>query len=106
MRNLSAAFRELFRAFRAVFGAGLFSLGNACGIERAADDVITNAREIAHPAAADQNGAVLVQVVTLAGDVNRTFLLVRQAHPRDFTQSGFLGEVVETERQTPLFCGH
>ena len=41
----------LFRALCAVLGTGLLSLGDACGIERAADDVVTNAGEIAHAAA-------------------------------------------------------
>ena len=78
----------LFRALCAVLGTGLLSLGDACGIERAADDVVTNAGEIAHAAAADQNGAVLVQVMTLAGNVHGTFLLVRQAYSRDLAERG------------------
>ena len=78
----------LFRALCAVLGTGLLSLGDACGIERAADDVVTNAGEIAHAAAADQNGTVLVQVMTLAGNVHGTFLLVRQAYSRDLAERG------------------
>ena len=69
--------------------------------------MVTHTGEIAHTAAANEDGAVLVEVVTFAGNVNGTFLFVRQAHPCDFTQSRvrLFGDVVETERQTPLFCG-
>ena len=78
----------LFRALCAVLGTGLLSLGDACGIERAADDVVTYARQVAHTAAANEDGAVLVEVVTLARNVNGTFLFVRQADTRDFTERG------------------
>ena len=86
--DFTALLRKLLRTFCAVFGAGLFSLRNACGIERAANDVVTHTGEIAHTAAANEDGAVLVEVVTFAGNVNGTFLFVRQADPRDLAQCG------------------
>ena len=49
--------------------------------------MVTHTGEIAHTAAANEDGAVLVEVVTFAGNLNGTFLFVRQAHPCDFTQS-------------------
>src|SRR5262249_29875061 len=61
--------RALFRTFRAVFRAPLFAVGHANRIERAAHDVITNARQVFHTAPANQHYRVLLQVVADAGDV-------------------------------------
>ena len=85
--------RDLLRALRAVLGARLLALCNACRIERAADDVIADAGQILDSPAADKNGAVLLQVVAFAGNVHGTFLLVGKAHPCDLTQCrvGLLG---------------
>lgn len=74
--------------FCAVFGAGLASLGYACGIERTAHDVITNAGQILHTAASHENGAVLLKVVAFAGNVNNAFLLVGESYSRDLSHSG------------------
>ena len=41
----------------------------ARGVERAADDVVANAREVLHAAAADEHDRVLLEVVALARDV-------------------------------------
>src|SRR5688572_30520493 len=53
----------------AVLRTALLAARDTGGIERAADDVIANAREILDAAAADQDDRVLLQVVPLAGDV-------------------------------------
>src|SRR6185295_7238051 len=45
----------------------------ARGVERPADDVIADARQILHAAAADEDDRVLLEVVTLARDVARHF---------------------------------
>ena len=77
----------------AVARTSLLALCNACGIEGAAHDVVTNAGQVFNTAAADKNGRVLLKVVTFAGNVNGTFLLVGQSHPCDLTKRrvGLLG---------------
>ena len=71
----------------AVARTSLLALCNACGIEGAAHDVVTNAGQVFNPAAADKNGRVLLKVVTFAGNVNGTFLLVGKAHPGNLSYS-------------------
>src|SRR5436190_7920788 len=56
----------LLGALGAVLRTALLAVGDARGVERAADDVIANAREILHAAAADEDDRVLLQVVSLA----------------------------------------
>ena len=73
-------------ALGAVFRAALLAVGGAGGIERTADDVVANAREIFHTAAAHEHDRVLLQVMADAGDVRRHFLAVGQAHARDFAE--------------------
>src|SRR3569832_191912 len=70
----------------AVFRSALTAVVDARGVERAANDVVANARQILHAATADQNDRVLLQVVPLAGDVGGHFHAVRQAHARDLAQ--------------------
>ena len=70
----------IFRSLGAVLGAGLLSVGYACGIQRTSDDVVSGTRKILNTAAADQNYGVLLKF-------------------------GFLGVAVLTAVQTPLFCG-
>ena len=77
----------ILRTLCAVERTAAPSLGNACGVERATDDVVTNAGEILYTTAADEDGRVLLQVVAFAGNVNGTFLLVCKANPCNFTDS-------------------
>src|SRR6185436_13058836 len=65
------AFYPLSRLRRlgAVLGATLLAVLHALGVERAAHDVVAHARQVFHPAAADQHHRVLLQVVALAADV-------------------------------------
>ena len=72
----------------AVEGATLHALGNARGVQSAANDVVAHARQIAHLAAADQHNRVLLQVVADTGDVAGTFDHVRQTNTGDLTQRG------------------
>ena len=60
--------------------------GGAGGVERAADDVVANAREVLHAAAADEHDRVLLEVVTLARDVGRDFHAVGQANAADLAE--------------------
>src|SRR3982751_997672 len=56
-------------ALRAVAAAGLLAAAHALRVERAADDLVTNAGEVLPPAAAHEHDRVLLQVVPDAGDV-------------------------------------
>ena len=56
-------------ALRTVLRAGLAAFGNALGVKRATDDVVTHTGQVLHTSAADQYDAVLLQVVAFAGNV-------------------------------------
>src|SRR5664279_201807 len=71
---------------RAVAAAGLLTAPHALGIERTADDLVANAREVLHPAAAHQHDRVLLQVVTHTWDVGSDLDLAGQAHAGDLAQ--------------------
>src|SRR5688572_10015432 len=64
---------SLLRALRAVLAARLLAVLDAGGVQRAADDVVTDAREVLHTTATDEDDRVLLQVVSLARDVRRHF---------------------------------
>jgi hypothetical protein len=66
----------------------LFAVLHALRVERAADDVVADARQIFHAAAADEHHRVLLQVVADAGDVGRDFDAVGQPYARYFAQRG------------------
>src|SRR5262249_15496019 len=65
--------RSLLRALGAVLRTALATVGDARGVERAADDVITNAGQVLDTAAADHDDRVLLKVVALARDVGGHF---------------------------------
>src|ERR1700742_1690195 len=68
----------LFRTLGAVFGTALPAVLDTLGVENAAQDVVTDAGQVAHAAAADQHHGVLLKVVAFAGDVGDHLALVRQ----------------------------
>src|SRR5438874_10129225 len=76
------------RRLGAVLRAALLATGHAGGIERAADDVIADARQVLHAAAADHHDRVLLQVVADARDVRGDLLPVREPYARDFAERG------------------
>src|SRR5881296_762810 len=57
---------RLLRALGAVLRAALPAVVDARGVERAADDVVTNAREVLDAAPGDHHHRELLQVVPLA----------------------------------------
>src|SRR5215467_1815818 len=71
----------------AVLGAALLAASHAGGVERAADDVIADARQILHAASADHHDRVLLEVVPDARDVRRHFEPVREPHACHFPES-------------------
>src|SRR5262245_42486826 len=76
----------LLGALGAVLGASLLAVGDTGGVERPADDVVAHAGEVLDAAAADQHDRVLLQVVTLAGDVRGHLHPVDQPDARDLAQ--------------------
>src|SRR6266850_5156495 len=76
----------LFWTLGAVFRTALTTILDALGIEGAADDVITHSRKVFDPASANQHHRMLLQVVTLAGNVARYLVAVGEANPRDLPQ--------------------
>jgi hypothetical protein len=51
----------------AVAAARLLAVAHAGGVERAADDLVADTRQVAHATAAHEHDRVLLQVVALAG---------------------------------------
>ena len=73
--------------FGAILRAGLHAIGNACAVESAADDVVTNARQVFDAAAADHHNRVFLKIMTDTGDVGSYLDLVGQPDSGDFTKS-------------------
>src|SRR3990170_7075082 len=69
-----------------VLRASLTPVGHARGVDRPADDVIADAWQIRHAAAADEHDGVLLEVVADARDVRGDLVLVRQPHAGDLPQ--------------------
>src|SRR6187200_3756780 len=74
------------RPLRAVLRAGLPALGDACGVEAAANDLVAVSREVLHATAADEDDRVLLQVVPLAWDVGADLHPIRQPHAGDLAE--------------------
>ncbi len=74
------------RALGAVLGAALVPLGNADGVERSTDDVITNTRKIFDTAPADEHDRVLLEVVTDTRDVGGDFDSVGETDTGDLAE--------------------
>src|SRR6187549_1990947 len=70
----------------AVAGARLLAVGDAGGVERAAHDLVADARQVLDATTPDQDHRVLLQVVPLARDVGGDLHAVGQAHTRDLAQ--------------------
>src|SRR5205823_14686939 len=79
---------RLLGSLRPVLGAALVSLGHADRVERAANHVITNARQVFHAASANEHDGVLLEVMADAGDVGRDFGAVGQTNARDLAERG------------------
>src|SRR5690606_37667045 len=69
-----------------VLGPRLLAVFNTASIEGTTNDVIANAREILHPAAADQHDGVLLKIVTLTWNVRRHFDAIRKANAGNLAQ--------------------
>src|SRR3954468_23382285 len=72
----------------AVLRAGLLAVADAGGVERPADDLVAHARQILDAAAAHEHDRVLLQVVALAGDIDRDLHPVGQTDTGAHAQRG------------------
>src|SRR4051812_34409228 len=70
----------------AVLRARLLAVAHAGGVQGAADDLVAHARQVLDAAAADEHDRVLLQVVTLAGDVGGDLDAARDADAGDLPQ--------------------
>src|SRR5690349_856550 len=70
----------------AVTAAGLLAVADALGVQRAADDLVADAGEVLHPAAAHEHHGVLLQVVTDARDVGGDLDAAGEADASDLAQ--------------------
>src|SRR5690606_32306745 len=82
----TSRFSSSLRALGAVLRAALATTGDTLGIERATNDVIAHTRQVLDTTAADQHHGVLLEVVTLAGDIADDLKAVGQAHLGDLPQ--------------------
>ena len=71
--------------FGAVTTARLLASLDAGRVARAADNLVTNAREVANTTAANEYDGVLLQFVTFARNVDGNFFVVRETNTRDTT---------------------
>ena len=68
-----------------VLGTALGAVGNTGGIQRATHNVIANTGKILHTTAANQHDGVLLQVVSLSGNLGVHLMGVRQTHTGNLT---------------------
>src|SRR5690349_10569248 len=86
--GLTAVERKLgLRTFCTVFGTALTAGSYTGGIQRTTYGVITHTWQVINTAAADQDHAVLLQVMTFTTDVGGHFITAGQAHTANFAQS-------------------
>lgn len=75
-----------FLFLRAVTATSLLTTFDRRTVERTADDLVTNAREVADTTAADQYDRVFLKLMTFARNVARNFFVVREANTRNLTK--------------------
>src|SRR5690606_7317295 len=76
-----------FRAFCTVLGTRLLAVFNTLQVERTANDVVTNTRQVFDTTTAHKNDRVFLQVVAFTADVRNDFETVGKTYLGDFTQS-------------------
>ena len=67
--NVKLLLLSVFRPLCAILGTGLSSLSDSCSIKCTSDDVVSCTWQILYTAAADENYAMLLKVVTFTRDV-------------------------------------
>src|ERR671916_961810 len=71
---------------RAVTAAGLLAVADTLGVQRTADDLVADTREVLHTTATHEHDRVLLQVVADARDVRRHLDLAAELHTSDLAQ--------------------
>src|ERR1700683_3994352 len=71
---------------RAIAASSLLAVANALGVQRTADDLVTNAGQVSHPAAAHEHDRVLLEVVPDTRNVSGHFDVAREPDPRDLPE--------------------
>src|ERR1043165_10313309 len=71
---------SLLRTLGAIERTALLAVLDALGVEHAADDVIAHAGKVLDAAAADQDHAVLLEVMAFAGNISQRFEAVGETH--------------------------
>src|SRR5690349_17497928 len=79
---------RLLLPLRAVAAARLLALRDTRRVERAADDLVANAGQVLHTATAHEHDRVLLQVVSLTGDVGRDLDARSEPHACDLAERG------------------
>src|SRR5262249_53981926 len=74
------------RSFRSVLRAALTPILGTDRVESAADNVVADAGEVLHTAAANEDDRVLLEVVTHPGDVGRHLDAVGEPHARNLPE--------------------
>src|SRR5688500_12416602 len=87
-RTPGAARRGTLLGLHAVLRAGLLAVRHPGGVERPADDLVADARQVLDAAAAHEHHRVLLEVVALARDVDGDLHPVGEPHARDLAQRG------------------
>ena len=77
---------KLFRSLRSVSRSSAMSIRNSRRVERATNDVVTNAGKVLDATAAYQHDRVLLQVVPLTRNVGVDFTTIGQAHTSHLAQ--------------------
>lgn len=72
----------LLRSLHAVLTATLLAIRYAAGIESTADDVVAHTGEILHTTTTHEHDRVLLEVVTLTGDIAIDLPTIRQTDTR------------------------
>src|SRR5918998_1214376 len=93
-RRLAGPFRGILQflldllALGPVTRTGLPAVADPLGVEGAADDLVADARQVLHPAAADEHDRVLLEVVADARDVGGDLDAAGQPDPGDLAEGG------------------
>ena len=75
------------RLLGAVLAACLTPLFNTQGVLSSANDVVTNARQVANTTTTNKNDRVFLQVVAFARNVNGNFFATRETNASNFSKS-------------------
>src|SRR4051812_13551960 len=86
-RSVAAALRGMqLLGLDAVLRPRLLAVGDTCGVEGSADDLVAHARKVLDSSAAHEHDGVLLKVVALAGDVGGDLHPVGQADAGDLAK--------------------